>query len=265
MNSFKTIIPVHYFELNNHREASPVAVLNYLEETAIRHSETVGCGIDRLLDEGKGWVLTRWSVNITDYPLWNESVAIETWPSSFHRFYATREFRTTGPGGRLLGVATSLWVFLDLNRKRPVRIPDFIQNAYGKNPVRMIEDGFPDLPGMDKPENSLSFRVRLSDIDSNNHVNNTRYAEWILEAAPLSLHRDFRLSTMEIAYKKETGYGSSVISECAAAEYAAAEYAAVEHTAAGFPGTEQILLHRILDSGTGTELVRARTVWLPRS
>ena len=250
MNSFKTTFPVHYYEVNNHREASPVAVLNYLEETAVRHSDKVGCGIDRLQEENKGWVLTRWSVNIKKFPSRNETAVIETWPSNFHRFYATREFRITGAGGFLLGRATSLWVFLDLNRKRPERIPEFIQNAYGENPVRMIADEFPDLPGLDRPEKNLSFRVRLSDIDSNNHVNNTRYAEWMLEAAPLGLHRDFRLSTMEIAYKKETGYGSSVISE----------YAAVESS-----GTEKTLLHRILDSGTGTELVRARTVWLPRS
>jgi len=250
MNSFKTTFPIHYYEVNNHREASPVAVLNYLEETAVRHSDTVGCGIDRLQEENKGWVLTRWSVNIKKYPSRNETAVIETWPSNFHRFYATREFRITGAGGFLLGMATSLWVFLDLNRKRPVRIPDFIQNAYGANPDRMIDDDFSDIPELDKPEGSLSFRVRLSDIDSNNHVNNTRYAEWMLEAAPLYLHTDFRLSALEIAYKKETGYGSSVISEYAAAESS---------------GTGEALLHRILDSDTGTELVRARTVWLPRS
>ena len=31
------------------------------------------------------------------------------------------------------------------------------------------------------------FHVRNSDIDSNNHVNNTRYAQWILDSLPIDL------------------------------------------------------------------------------
>ncbi len=123
MNTYKTKIPVPYYELNNHREADAVAVLNYLQEATVRHSETVGCGIGRLMAGRQGWMLTRWSLVMRRYPQWRETIEVETWPSKFERFYAVREFKITGKDGEMLGAATTQWVFFDFNRKRPVRIP----------------------------------------------------------------------------------------------------------------------------------------------
>ncbi|ADG83236.1 acyl-[acyl-carrier-protein] thioesterase [Thermincola potens] len=250
MEPYQTSIPVHYYEINNHRQASPVAILNYLEEAAIRHSESVGWGIEKLLANSRGWLLTRWSLHMQKYPQWGETVNIETWPYKFERFYATREFRISDREGRVLGAATTLWVFFDLRRKRPVRIPPDIYDAYGTGAERMVADEFADLPVVDEPEIKLEFRVRLSDIDTNDHVNNTKYVEWLLETVPLSVHNGFLLSSVEIAYKKETSYGSTVL-------------CGIKETEAGERQTT--FLHIILDKDSGTELARARTVWQKRS
>ncbi len=249
MNAYKTSLPVHYYEINAHREASPVALLNYLEEAAIRHSESVGCGIDRLLEAGQVWMLARWSLHMNRYPRWNEEVTIETWPSEFERFYATREFRITGGRDEPLGAASTRWIFFDLNRKRPVRVPPEIMERYGTNPQRMVEDTFPELPALDRPLHEMDFRVRLSDIDTNDHVNNTRYVEWLLETVPRPVHADYFASVIEAAYKKETDYGTTITS------YLAETAAEPE---------EKRFIHRILDSSSGAELVKARTIWKKR-
>jgi len=183
------------------------------------------------------------------HPHWNEAVEVETWPARFERFYATREFRITGDKGAQLGAATTLWVFFDLNRKRPVRVPPEIVQAYGVNPVRLIEHDFPSIPGASNPENEMPFRVRLSDIDTNEHVNNTRYVEWMLEAVPRHIHMDIYPAFIEVAYRRETGYGSTVISQAEQVQ----------------SSNEQVVfIHSIVDSKNGDEVATARTGWLKR-
>ena len=52
MNTYTTTNYVHYYEINSQRQASPVTVLSYFEETAVRQSEACGYGIGRLMDKG---------------------------------------------------------------------------------------------------------------------------------------------------------------------------------------------------------------------
>lgn len=260
MNTFKTSIPVHYYELNSHQEVSPVAMLNYLEEAAIRHSKNVGFSIEKLLSLGKGWILNRWSVIFYAYPKWNEDVHIETWPFKFERFYATREFKITDSYGNLLGKATSLWILLDLNRKRPVRIPPEISETYGTGHQRMINDNFDDLPNLENIENELVFRVRLSDIDTYNHVNNARYAEWVLESVPLDINQEYQLNSIEIEYKKETNYGSTVKSLSCEAPLLKEKNDTLQSDSKG----HKLFMHKISDRETDTDLAIARTTWIKR-
>lgn len=249
MDFFKTKIIVPYYEINRHREASAPAVFNYLEEAAIRHSETVGCGIDWLLSQGLGWMLTRWTLQMERYPKWQEIIEIQTWPSNFERFYATREFTVTGSCGEPIGLATSRWIFLDLNRKRPVRVPPELMARYGESPVRALEDDFSDLPAPDEQSGALPFRVRQSDIDTNEHVNNTRYVDWMMETVPPAAQHDLFPYRVEVAYKRETEYGAAVMSAI---------------TELPGPPGEMRFIHRISSQNDGLELATARTLWRKR-
>lgn len=53
-------------------------------------------------------------------------------------------------------------------------------------------------------ERLTDFQVRNSDIDIHQHVNNTRYAQWILDSIPMSWHLSFQLLQYEISFLAET-------------------------------------------------------------
>jgi medium-chain acyl-[acyl-carrier-protein] hydrolase len=114
---------VHFYEINIQRQASPVTILNYFEETAARQSEECGYGIGKLLCRGLIWVLTNWSMQMVRYPGWMEKVLVETRVCSFERFYAFREFKIRDKNNEILGTAASQWIYYDLDRNRPVRVP----------------------------------------------------------------------------------------------------------------------------------------------
>lgn len=214
MSPYSKEFEVRYCEINRHREATPLTILKYLEETAISHSCSVGYSVDRLLEDGFGWVLSRWWLVIDKYPLLNDHIIVQTWPSSFERFYANREFVIRDNHGDIIGKACSLWIFLNLLKRRPSRISEQFAGAYGITPARVFEEPFKDLESIQTSDFEKSFSVRKSDIDTNNHVNNTSYVEWMLETVPDEVYNDFVLRSLEVIYKKELSYGAVVNSNC---------------------------------------------------
>ncbi len=240
---------IHYYEINRHRQATPLTILNYLEETAIAHSDSVGLGIDKLKTSGLAWILNKWLLNITYYPAWGEKITVETWASKFERFYATREFCIRSADGKIIGAATSRWIFLNINKKRPIRIPQEVINAYGKTSDSLLKSPFIDTDSAGAFTAAKEFSVRKSDIDTNDHVNNARYIEWILETIPAEIDNNYILTDLEIEYKKETKYGAII--------------KAAAFTAFSGPSSKHFT-HLITANGNENSLAAAKTIWQKR-
>lgn len=239
---------VRYFEVDQYQKATPVTILRYLEETAIAHSEAVGLGIKNLKEQGVAWILNRWSVKMERYPEWNEKIVVETWPSHFERFYATRQFIIRDYKGKLLGRATSLWVFLNIERKRPVRIPEQFMLPYGLNKRTVLEEPFGELYSLSDTETVKEFYIRRSDIDTNKHVNNTRYLDWVLETIPDQIYEKYLLESFEILYKKEIGFGEMISARSKILTDV----------------TQPVVVHTICAKEQGFDLAQARTRWSKR-
>lgn len=217
MQKFLKEFEVHYYEIDFYQELTSLAFLNYLEETAIAHSEAVGYGVSRLKEKGYGWVLSQWQIQFDQYPQRGEKIKIQTWPSHFERFYGYREFIVLNSQDKVIARASSLWIFLNLQKRRPARIPQEISEAYRVFPEKAISDHFTEsISGSaDQLEQigqigQSEFKVRRSDIDTNDHVNNSKYLEWVLETIPEEVYRNHRLVLLEIAFKKECTYGQRV-------------------------------------------------------
>jgi len=248
MPGFQKGYEIYYFQIDQNREVTPVSILHFLEDIATSHSEAVGLGIDHLLAERTGWVLNRWLLRMDRYPKLGDKIVIETWPSKFERFYANREFNIIGSEGNRLGQACSLWIYLNVDKKRPIRIPAHFEQAYGlAEGKRVMEDPFKDLPEMTAAQFEMNFHVRRSDIDTNGHVNNTRYVDWMIEGIPEDMTQDYQLFELEVVYKKETMYGTDIVTE--------SQKLNVEHP---------VYLHRILDETKEHELALGRTAWRRR-
>ncbi len=103
-------------------------------------------------------------------------------------------------------------MLLDLESRRFAAIPDFI---------KIIEKDFPPssellpprtgkLPPWKKEDESaaaLTFRVGFHHLDWNDHLTNTFYPQWMLEALPPDLLRDGRLRSLDISFSGEARLG----------------------------------------------------------
>lgn len=211
MSKYKKTFQIPYYDTDKHRRATPEAMLTYLGETSGAHTDYIGFTVDKLQNLNYGWMLNRWKVKIHRYPKVKEKITIETWTSGIDKFYATREFIIYDEKDKEIGRASTVWIFLNMEKKKPIRIPaEFIELI---KPIKEKNfDEFYDFKKEINVENYIDFHVRRSDIDYNNHVNNTKYLSWMLETIPEYVYENYMLNEIEILYKKETIYGNTILS-----------------------------------------------------
>lgn len=238
------------FDIRSHEsdirgDVRPVILLAYLQDVASEHASQLGVPVKSLQSSGLTWVMSRMHLLLQRYPRRGEILAIRTWAVTREGLFTVRDFELVDAAGVIIGTATSSWAVLDLNSRRPIRINDRLPN-YPLRPVRALEDNFTTLPILESPESRINMPVLRGDLDLNQHVNNTVYAGWGLEAAPGRLADNCQPIEIEIGFRAEAYYGDSIVSLCAAEQR-----------------DELCLLHRIENAESGLELARLRTRWKP--
>lgn len=167
-------------------------VASMLQEMAWQHAGMLGFAFTEE-DQAYFWVLYRVRMRFHRRPRWNQRVAMTTWPSGMHRLYAIRDLRIDDAtiGGsepeRLVDIS-SAWIILDAENRRPVR-PERMLDA-----DVIVDDHLLELPtgrlesiAAEEASGRLAqarwHPVRPSDTDRNEHVNNARFAQWLLDGA----------------------------------------------------------------------------------
>lgn len=225
-------------------------ICGYMEESAALHAAELGFSVEELAGRGLAWALIRIWLDFNELPylgghvLSDEEaswVSVKTWPVAADRLQYRRDFLISWRG-KLLARAVTDWVVINLQSRRAERIPEFISALQPTEPEYVMEVGRLRLPAQEAADELASFVVRQADIDRNNHVNNARFTEWIVESTPPDISKTRQLKRLQIIYRAEGKYGDTVIVRGGA------------ESGGGF-------LHGLYRQSDGQELVRARSVW----
>ena len=202
--SFSRDYLVHYYEIGRDCRLTLPSLMHYFEDIATIHSESVGLPLDHYLKTGCVFMLIKWDIAIRRWPRFNESIRIETCPTSFKRFMANREYFVYEASGEQIAHARSLWIFADLKVKKATRPPPEILEAFSVPP--QAEESFDPLEEFAEITGATPappFSVGKRDLDNNGHVNNVRYVEWATESLPADFTQGRAISGVKIHYKKE--------------------------------------------------------------
>lgn len=201
---------IHYYEVDIYKRALITSIIDYLGDMAMFQSEILGVGIDHLKENKMAWVLYKWDITMDAYPTLNETIKVKTCAYSFKRFYAYRKHEIINAEGNTIGNATSVWILINTDRRRPIRISKDMYEAYGidDNSNEGIE--IEDIKSINTIHSEQSFKVRYSDIDTNRHVNNVKYVAWALETVPKDIVLNCKLNNIRVTYEKETTYGETI-------------------------------------------------------
>jgi len=204
---------IHYYNTNHKLKLSIISMMNFFEDIAFLQSEDREVGIGYYKEKEVTWVLHQFEIRIKEYPKFQDKVVLRTVPTSFLRFYAHRAFEMFNERDDVIISADSIWIFVDTKARKPKTVTEDMYSGYcvtpGKNVLKKPEDAR--KPGI--VEYEKDFRIRFSDIDINNHVNNVKYVEWALEALPIDLLREKDIELIRINYKKEILFGDMIKSQ----------------------------------------------------
>ena len=231
--------------------ASIQGICEYMQEAAGNHASKLGLSIDRLYREKVAWVLVRLRLVPERMPALHSRIVVETWPVGVDGLQYRRDFIIRDAKGNVLLRALSQWVVVSLETRKVGRVPAFITEAgLGDcGAATALDDGKHRLPEVDAAFETCLFRARLSDVDRNQHVNNVRYMDWILESVPDAI-RSGRLAELELAFRAEAYKGDMV-----------AVRTMPDDLGEGATSFGKVLCHSLVRQSDNKELVRAKSVW----
>lgn len=190
---------IRYSESGEDKKLTLFGVVNYFQDCATFHSESIGLGIDALKERHRAWLLSYWQIEIGRYPQLGDFVITSTWPYEFRLFLGMRNFTMKTPKGECLAWANSVWTYADMQKGIPAKLTR--EDLQGYETEEKLKMNYKPrkilLPsGMRKEE---PFRIQKQHLDTNHHVNNGQHIALALAYLP----EDFKIRQMRAEYKKQ--------------------------------------------------------------
>ena len=197
---------VKYFEVDTAFKLKLGHLFRLLQEAAIEHSEQVGLGSKTLVDGGSVWVLNRVEAEILRYPEYLEALTLVTWHKGSKGYRAYRDFILYA-GDEKIATAASMWLYVDTQRRRIIRIPEDVSAAYTSEAESAMDNRFDTWKADTRftPAFSKPISVRTSDYDPLGHVNNAVYLDYVETLATHALENFSGIGRLIVEFKKELG------------------------------------------------------------
>lgn len=154
-------------------------LLRYAQDVAWRHSEQLGFDRSWYQARGLGWVVRGLDLELRAPIPMGHTLRVSTAVVGHRRIWARRLGECRLADGRLAATVTTDWVLLD-SRNRIVRIPADFGLAFTNPEIPGEIVRVPPPDGV--PARTLDVRVRISELDPLDHVNNAVYVDWLEDA-----------------------------------------------------------------------------------
>ena len=216
-NTYTTTITLGTRDCDMYGSWKPSAILECMQETAGIHGTAFGCGRNLLDECNLVWVISRVKVQMNRLPRYGETITVETYPTAPRLLFFPRSHIFRSESGEEIGSANSLWVLLDVEQRRIVK-SDLVASRMPDNHELKPAAGMPATVRLMEGESlSRTIEPQFADFDLNQHVNNTRYLDWCLNALGTDRLRNQCVKSFDVNYDAEILPGSAVRTELALA------------------------------------------------
>ena len=186
-------------------EVHPSAVFRYFQETADSQMRADGPTYGELLSQGYAFVLSRMTVKWHRPLHAYDTVTVRTWAYDPPRGVSYERYYQLYRGEELVAEAGSVWALLNVNTQELCRVGT-LPLHYGTGEPLSISTRFR-LPPLEFTAVD-THTVHYSDVDVNNHMNNTRYPDILRDRIPQI--DKLRITGMQIHYVAEALLGETL-------------------------------------------------------
>lgn len=181
----------------------PFSILEHFQEVAGMHAEELGIGYSKFSERNLYWVILRFKYDIVaPIDIHDRTIEVITYPTLKGRVDFNREYEIRNSNGTLLVTGVSKWCVIDAKTRRIMRTNN-IEYNYELDNNLIYPDDVDKITPLMKDELTFSHKevVLSSKIDHNGHLNNARYADFILDV--LALNQDEEIISFKINFVKE--------------------------------------------------------------
>ena len=189
----------------------PSSLLIFMQDAATAHGELVGLTRNELIEKyNTVWVLARLKYELNK-PISNgDTVNLKTWNRGLKGVTWCRDFSLC-VNGENVGRATQVWVLADVQTHRIKRLSGIdVLSPQSAVSFPEYEVDIGKLVHRDNLTFAFEKVIRYSDLDMNEHLNNTKYADLCCDAVNYNeLPKKF-LSGLQINYLQECRFGEHI-------------------------------------------------------
>ncbi|MDR1758099.1 MAG: hypothetical protein LBR51_03965 [Bacteroidales bacterium] len=207
-NIFEQEFPVFSYYVDYNRKLAPHYLLLMMQEVAWAHVEYHHIGWEFLAKANRFWALIRLHVQIDRMPRWNEVVRLRTWGKPADLLLHYRDHEMVDEQGNVIIRSTSAWVILDFKTGRPQKAEDLPTHLYVNNTRHAIEKRAPKIKTITLSETNPEYKpVLFSDLDVNQHVNNSKYLQFAIDAFDMNFLKTHELKDFNINFTRQAKAG----------------------------------------------------------
>lgn len=202
-----------YYETDLTGQLSIPMIFNLAILASANQSELLGQSEDKVHANNIGWVVLQYDLRIARRPKVGEQVVIKTQAQEYNPYFAVRNFWIETSSGEELVKIKSIFALINMEQRKMVRIPQEMMDAYQADKVKHIAKI--DAPSAIDTAMAIAtkdYHVRYFDIDSNRHVNNAQYFDWLLDSLGGEFLQTHEVTHLNIKYANEVRYGDEVTS-----------------------------------------------------
>jgi acyl-ACP thioesterase len=178
------------------------SILDFLQNTAWMHYNEFERQNGKILPENMKWVVLKIGLKITKIPCWHDKIKIKTWAPFVEKYFAYRNFEILDEGNNIIGNSTFNWAVIDINSRKPASLENFINKwHFHKTPLFFELKG--KIEKIIQPYISREISVNYSDIDVNNHANNAKYIQWIIDCIDCEVLKQKEIKYLEVNFLAE--------------------------------------------------------------
>ncbi len=201
---------VLYYECEKTQRMTLSMLLSVMIQVTREQGEFLNLTEEKMGQMGYGWIVLQHVFSVNRMPLTDEEIEIETIVKQYNKYFCYREFYVRNMQGEELVQLTMVFALLDIEKRKMTQIPEAIVAPYDvplvKKPLRIPK---PTLVKEECAQYNL-YRIRYFDIDANDHVNNSKYVEWMFDGLGEEFMTNHELKSGNIKFEKELLYGQEV-------------------------------------------------------
>lgn len=200
MKIFEKIFSVTDNMCGPNQYMKPSGILDILQSIAGEHAALINIGFDEVTSKNLCYIIARNKYDMIKPIKRFTNIKVVTWPGvaakiDLDRYYEIYDCETN----ELLLKGVSKWLLMDITTRRIVRANAI--NYPTDVCEKVLYDSFDKLRYDDLEfDDMYKYEVKFSDIDLNNHMNNTKYADALI----VDLNRIIK--HFEINYTNEVKY-----------------------------------------------------------